>query len=45
MEQAKKGIYNIDPNQNKFPVKFMQKLVQQYKTPRKVDNGPDIPIN
>lgn len=45
MEEAKKGIYKITENQSKYPIKFMQKMLAQYKTPRKVDNGPDIPMN
>ena len=42
-EQLKKGIFKIDEKQSKFPVKFMQKMLKDYKTPRKVDNGPDLP--
>ncbi|CAF0836267.1 unnamed protein product [Brachionus calyciflorus] len=42
-EQAKKGIFKVEENQSKFPIKFMQKVLKEYKTPRKVDNGPDLP--
>ena len=42
-ELNRKGIYKVDPNQIRYPIKFMQRLLSQFKTPRKVDNGPDIP--
>jgi hypothetical protein len=43
IEMTRKGIYKVDPNQSKFPIKFMQRLMQQFKTPTNVDNGPPIP--
>jgi len=43
MDQAKKGIFNIEKSQSRYPVKFVQNLLNQYKTPRKVDNGPPLP--
>ncbi len=44
MDEAKKGIVKITEGQTRYPVKFVNKLLSDYKTPRKVDNGPDIPM-
>jgi len=43
-EEARKGIYSFDDNQSRYPIKFMQKMIQQFKIPKKIDNGPDVPI-
>ena len=43
-EEARKGVYTFDENQSRFPIKFMQKMINQYKTPRKIDNGSPVPI-
>ena len=44
-EEARKGIYTFDENQTRYPIKFMQNMMSQYKVPTKIDNGSAIPIN
>ena len=43
IELTKKGIYNIEEGQERFPKPFVLKMLQQFKTPRKLDNSHDLP--
>lgn len=43
LERADAGIVDTDKNIRKFPRKFVLKMLDQYKHPRKVDNGPAMP--
>jgi hypothetical protein len=44
-EEVRKGIYTFDEHQTRYPIKFMQNMMSQFKVPTKIDNGPAIPIN
>ena len=37
------GVVETDKPQRKYPRKFVLKMLDQYKNPRKLDNGPDMP--
>lgn len=44
MARAKAGIVDTDDrNIKKYPRKFVLKMLDNFKHPRKVDNGPEIP--
>jgi hypothetical protein len=43
MERANAGIVDTDTEQRKYPRKFVLKMLDKYKHPTKVDNGPSMP--
>jgi len=44
-EKNRSGDYTIVEGQTNFPVNFMKKMLAQYKTPRKIDDGPELPLD
>ena len=43
-DKAKAGIFTSDDGITRYPKAFIDKMLKKYKTPRKVDDGPDIPV-
>ena len=44
MEELRSGNYNFEEDQKRYPARFLQKMFNQFKQPRKVDNGPPMPV-
>jgi hypothetical protein len=42
MERAKAGIVDTEASVRKYPRKFVLNMLEQYKNPRRVDNGPEL---
>jgi hypothetical protein len=40
----KSGIFEIKEGQTSYPKVITDRLMAQYKTPRRIDNGPIIPL-
>ena len=43
-EKAKAGIFTNEDGVNRYPKAFIDKMLKMYKTPRKVDDGPEVPV-
>ena len=43
LDKMNAGVVETDKPQRKYPRKFVLKMLDQYKNPRKLDNGPDMP--
>ncbi len=44
MDKMNKGIVDTEDKQIRYPKNFVIKMLKQFPTPRKLDNGPEIPI-